>query len=61
MFHTLQFALTCKIVQIIGTRTKLAYALAKQWFGIYTSAEESSDGNSSLAVNLCSYFLLLHR
>jgi len=29
---------------IIGTRIKLAYALAKQWFGIYTSAEESSDG-----------------
>ncbi|WVZ64918.1 hypothetical protein U9M48_014365 [Paspalum notatum var. saurae] len=31
------------IDQIIGTRTKLAYALAKQWFGIYTSAEEPSD------------------
>ncbi|CAL5064440.1 unnamed protein product [Urochloa decumbens] len=31
------------IDQIIGTRIKLAYALAKQWFGIYTSAEEPSD------------------
>jgi len=37
--HNLHW-LTCKIVQIIGTRIKLAYALAKQWFGIYTSAEE---------------------
>jgi len=49
---------TCKIVQIIGTRIKLAYALAKQWFGIYTSAEEANDGNSSLPVNLCSNYLL---
>ncbi|KAK3133299.1 hypothetical protein QOZ80_6AG0534820 [Eleusine coracana subsp. coracana] len=31
------------IDQIIGTRIKLAYALAKQWFGIYTSAEDLSD------------------
>ncbi|XP_066390227.1 transcription initiation factor TFIID subunit 2-like [Miscanthus floridulus] len=31
------------IDQIIGTRIKLAYALAKQWFGIYTSAEEPND------------------
>ncbi|KAL6600790.1 hypothetical protein ACP70R_045075 [Stipagrostis hirtigluma subsp. patula] len=31
------------IDQIIGTRIKLAYALARQWFGIYTSAEDSSD------------------
>jgi hypothetical protein len=50
--------LTCKIAQIIGTRIKLAYALAKQWFGIYTSAEEPNDGNSFLAVNSCSYYLL---
>ncbi|KAL6846135.1 hypothetical protein ACP4OV_023583 [Aristida adscensionis] len=28
---------------IIGTRIKLAYALARQWFGIYTSAEDPSD------------------
>ncbi|TVU09497.1 hypothetical protein EJB05_42973 [Eragrostis curvula] len=31
------------IDQIIGTRIRLANALAKQWFGIYTSAEESND------------------
>ncbi|XP_044947352.1 transcription initiation factor TFIID subunit 2 isoform X3 [Hordeum vulgare subsp. vulgare] len=31
------------IDQIIGTRIKLAYALARQWFGIYTSAEEPND------------------
>ncbi|RLM53139.1 hypothetical protein C2845_PMPSC040778 [Panicum miliaceum] len=31
------------IDQIIGTRIKLTYALAKQWFGIYTSAEEPND------------------
>ncbi|XP_062199068.1 transcription initiation factor TFIID subunit 2-like [Phragmites australis] len=31
------------IDQIIGTRIRLAYALSKQWFGIYTSAEEPND------------------
>ncbi|KQJ90190.1 hypothetical protein BRADI_4g29947v3 [Brachypodium distachyon] len=31
------------IDQIIDTRIKLAYALARQWFGIYTSAEEPND------------------
>ncbi|XP_051187507.1 transcription initiation factor TFIID subunit 2 [Lolium perenne] len=31
------------IDQIIGTRIKLAYALARQWFGVYTSAEEPND------------------
>ena len=46
-----------QIVQIIGTRIKLAYALARQWFGIYTSAEEPNDGNSFLPAN--SYVILL--
>uniref|UniRef100_A0A0E0B2U2 Transcription initiation factor TFIID subunit 2 n=1 Tax=Oryza glumipatula TaxID=40148 RepID=A0A0E0B2U2_9ORYZ len=31
------------IDQIIDTRIKVAYALARQWFGIYTSAEEATD------------------
>uniref|UniRef100_A0A0D9XDL3 Transcription initiation factor TFIID subunit 2 n=1 Tax=Leersia perrieri TaxID=77586 RepID=A0A0D9XDL3_9ORYZ len=31
------------IDQIIDTRIKVAHALAKQWFGIYTSAEEPTD------------------
>ncbi|XP_015696706.1 transcription initiation factor TFIID subunit 2 isoform X2 [Oryza brachyantha] len=31
------------IDQIIDTRIKIAFALARQWFGIYTSAEEQTD------------------
>ncbi|KAJ0987182.1 hypothetical protein J5N97_005538 [Dioscorea zingiberensis] len=31
------------IDQTIGTRIKLAYALARQWFGVYVSAEEPND------------------
>ncbi|KAG0458297.1 hypothetical protein HPP92_023454 [Vanilla planifolia] len=31
------------IDQTIETRVKLAYALAKQWFGVYITAEEPSD------------------
>ncbi|XP_047330123.1 transcription initiation factor TFIID subunit 2 [Impatiens glandulifera] len=31
------------IDQIIETRIKLAYALARQWFGVYITAESSSD------------------
>ena len=32
------------IVKAIGTRIKLAYALAQQWFGIFITAETSADG-----------------
>ncbi|XP_038978636.1 transcription initiation factor TFIID subunit 2 [Phoenix dactylifera] len=31
------------IDQTIGTRIKLAYALARQWFGVYITAEEPND------------------
>lgn len=31
--------------QTIDTRIKLAYALARQWFGVYITAEAPNDGN----------------
>lgn len=33
------------IEQTIETRIKLAYALAKQWFGVYITPEAPTDGN----------------
>lgn len=31
-------------MQTIDTRIKLAYALARQWFGVYITAETPNDG-----------------
>lgn len=31
--------------QTIETRIKLAYALARQWFGVYITPETPNDGN----------------
>lgn len=31
--------------QTIDTRVKLAYALARQWFGVYITPEAPNDGN----------------
>lgn len=31
--------------QTIETRIKLAYALARQWFGVYITPEAPNDGN----------------
>lgn len=31
-------------MQTIDTRIKLAYALAKQWFGVYITPETPNDG-----------------
>lgn len=34
--------------QIIETRIKLAFALARQWFGVYITPEEPNDGKRQL-------------
>lgn len=47
------------IVQTIETRIKLAYALARQWFGVFITPEAPNDGMllSGLSCSVCS---LLH-
>lgn len=40
-------------MQNIGTRIKLAHALARQWFGVYITPETPNDGRKLLFNPIC--------
>jgi len=42
----------CLYWQTIDTRVKLAYALARQWFGVYITPETPNDGNLSEDISI---------
>lgn len=49
LFLRLEFFISMVVVaQAIGTRIKLAHALAQQWFGIYISPDSPADGRRLL-------------
>lgn len=45
-----------KLSQTIDTRIKLAFALARQWFGVYITPEAPNDGK--LVICECMYCLV---
>lgn len=45
----------CGFLQAIGTRIKLAHALAQQWFGVFITPDSPADGKPGVFVSCTSY------